>query len=114
MYASRRIPTVSIALAFAAKYVGFFIGPNAGHLRWEAPPLKFTKACMRWRAFLLGVLYDISAYRTYCLSIISFISQLAALPGCALDAEVRALRLFADRGVCTPPMISSSGTCRFS
>ena len=74
------------------KYLGFYVGPDKGDRSWEEPTEKFLKRCELWGAQGTGLFYQTTAYNTFALSTLTYISQLESPPASTLQAEIKGLR----------------------
>ena len=88
-------PWKDVQVTYAAKYLGFMVGPQAGPKQWSGAINKFRSRCQAWRQLHLGLQYDARIYRVFCFSVLSFIWQLQGVDKSVLDAENEALRIFA-------------------
>lgn len=79
----------------AGKYLGFWIGPDRHDISWQSPFKKFRTRTKTWAGQRLGIPCNTMVYKTFCLSVLSFIWQLDALPQRAKEDELWALRRFA-------------------
>ena len=79
-------------IARAGKYLGFMVGPEKGDSSWEGPTEKFLQRCQLWEAQGTGLCYHATAYSTFAVSTLSYVSQLEAPPEHTLRAEVQGLR----------------------
>ena len=76
----------------SGKYLGFCVGPDKGDSSWEEPTEKFLKRCALWGAQGTGLFYQTTAYNTFALSTLTYISQLESPPAVTLEAELKGLR----------------------
>jgi hypothetical protein len=84
-----------VKVDFSARYLGFLIGPESAGKIWDQAMIKYNARCLAWRHLRLGLQYDARVYRTFCISVLGFLWQLARVPPEVLDAEAGALRKFA-------------------
>ena len=70
----------AMQVSFAAKYLGFFVGPDKGTRSWTAPIRKYLDRAQQWGKLGLGLHMSIRAYSTYILSVLMFVGQLEPLP----------------------------------
>ena len=70
----------SITVAYAAKYLGFMLGPGKGTLTWTTPLRKMEDRARFWRSTGCGMLNTLLAYRVYIFPLIGFLLQLETLP----------------------------------
>ena len=85
----------NVGISFSAKYLGFYLGPEAGSQGWEQAIGKYSKRCELWCSLRLGMQYDARVYRIFCFSVLGFLWQLEQCPNSVLEAERIALRRFA-------------------
>ena len=84
-----------VEVAWHAKYLGFIIGPERADNSWKKASAKFTQRVVA-RAFLrLGMYMNASVYRSFCMSLFSFLWQLEDIPTEVLHLETWALRRLA-------------------
>ena len=82
----------NVAISFAAKYLGYLIGPDSYLHNWDAAVAKFRTRVLAWSEVHLGLQYDCRVYRVFMFSLFSFLAQLSVPPDTALQAEQWALR----------------------
>ena len=68
-----------VAIAGAAKYLGFYVGPGRRHMSWEGPLQKYINRAKLWGKQGLGMLLTIQAYQVYICSVLQFVAQLEPL-----------------------------------
>ena len=51
-----------MAIDRKAKYLGIYLGPEAGYTGWAEPLHKFTQRVMEWSRMHLGTQYDALVY----------------------------------------------------
>ena len=91
---ARAFPSwAGMTIAGKGVYLGFVIGPEAGHDSWTKPLAKYIKAAQFWGGLGLGMQYSVVAYTTYVLPILSYVAQICAPSDEALAYENRAIRL---------------------
>ncbi len=69
-----------VTVAGAAKYLGFYVGPDRGTLSWEDPLKKFLNRAKMWGKMGIGMLLTLQSYRVYISSVLQFVAQLEPLP----------------------------------
>ena len=82
----------AMQVAFSAKYLGVYVGPDKGTRSWHSPFAKFLSRAQQWGALGLGLHMTIRAYATYMVSVLLFVGQLEAIPTDFDDIEARACR----------------------
>jgi len=82
----------AMQVAFSAKYLGVYVGPDKGTRSWHSPFAKFLSRAQQWGALGLGLHMTIRAYATYMVSVLLFVCQLEAIPTDFDDIEARACR----------------------
>ena len=82
----------AMQVAFGAKYLGVYVGPDKGTRSWHSPFAKFLSRAQQWGALGLGLHMTIRAYATYMVSVLLFVGQLEAIPTDFDDIEARACR----------------------
>ena len=75
-----------------AKYLGFILGPARGDLTFDGPFRKVLRRAEEWGRLGVGLFGSATAYKTYVISLLTFVLQLDALPVQWPAAEERALR----------------------
>lgn len=76
-----------IGLDYKAKYLGFYLGPEAADSSWTKPLEKFRERVAVWSSHGLGPHYTLAAYFLYVLPVLLFVAQLEELPECWKHAE---------------------------
>ena len=76
-----------VSITHCAKYLGFLVGPTAGSHHWEAPLQKFVARLYKWSALPIGNFLRLKLFKSFSLSTLSFIMQLADLPTNAIDLQ---------------------------
>ena len=82
----------AVTVAFAAKYLGYLVGPQSHKNGWSAAIAKFRARVRQWEEVCLGMQYDCRVYRVFMFSLFGFLAQLTVPPKEALEAEKWALR----------------------
>ena len=82
----------AVTLAFAAKYLGVFVGPGKKNMSWEAPIAKYLKRAAQWGKMGLGMHMTLRAYKIYVASVLMFVAQFEEAPEEFEDAEKEACR----------------------
>ena len=67
-------------IAGCGKYLGFVIGPAAGHQSWKSALQKFHDRAEWWAQKHLGLFLNTQVYRVYIHSTLGFLAQLCELP----------------------------------
>ena len=70
----------AMQVAFSAKYLGVYVGPDKGIRSWQSPFAKFLSRAQQWGALGLGLHMTIRAYATHMASVLFFVCQLEATP----------------------------------
>ena len=76
-----------VSITHCAKYLGFLVGPTAGSHQWEAPLQKIVARLYKWSALPIGNFLRLKLFKSFSLSTLSFIMQLADLPTNAIDLQ---------------------------
>ena len=93
---SRRFPLwAGINVAGAAKYLGFFLGPERADLGFRKAIAKFSERARTWGQAGGGLFLNSHAYSVYISSVLLFLLQLDDLPATWPLAEESALRALA-------------------
>ncbi|CAK0869911.1 unnamed protein product, partial [Prorocentrum cordatum] len=79
-------------VAYRAKYLGFYLGPDRGHRAYEAPLRKFRERAKAWGEVGAGLLYTLTAYAVYVLPVLAYVAQLDSPPDNWKEIEVEAFR----------------------
>ena len=58
-----------VEIAFAAKYLGIWIGPEAHLHQWDAALSKYRDRCARWAVSTLGLHLSVRVYNVFVLSV---------------------------------------------
>ena len=74
-------------LRHSAKYLGFILGPASGKDSHNEPLAKYRARLEAWRNTEGGTFMSIMAYRTYILTVLTFVAQLANAPGDESERE---------------------------
>ena len=69
-----------IAVSTHGKYLGFMIGPGAGQSSWTKPLDKFVARAGQWASLHLGLFYNMTIFRPFIASVLTFVMQLEPLP----------------------------------
>lgn len=69
-----------LQITYAAKYLGFYLGPGRGQLTWQGPLKKFRERVEMWAKHGLGPHYTLAAYSVYIMPVLLFVAQLDAPP----------------------------------
>ena len=93
-----------IKVAGAAKYLGFYLGPNREHLTTLKPIQKYLDRATNWGKLPSGLFLATAAYSVYILPVLAFVLQLDELPPDWKQLEAKALRRMAPGpgNWCTP------------
>ena len=83
-----------VEVSYAARYLGFMVGPAACSCSWTKAMDKFKMRCRQWRQLHLGIQYDTRVYKVFCFSVLSFVMQLVEPEEDTVKTEHAALRLF--------------------
>ena len=86
---------VGIRIAGAAKYLGFYLGPQRGHLTTQQPVAKYLRRAQDWGGTPSGLFLASAAYSVYVLPVLAFVLQLDELPPGWEEHEAVALRRLA-------------------
>ena len=78
-------------LQFAGKYLGMYIGPEAGDKSWDSPLAKYVERCTYIKSLKLGLFFTICFYRMFAVSTLMFTSQFSRPPASVLVEESRQL-----------------------
>lgn len=81
-----------VEISWAARYVGFYIGPLRGTLSWSKPQSEFKRRVIARSSLHLGMHFSSRVYRTFCVALFGFLSQLEDIPESVLNDEPWALR----------------------
>eukprot|EP00959_Pyramimonas_sp_CCMP1952_P406226 8513427-Pyramimonas_sp.AAC.1 len=76
-----------------AKYLGIYIGPEAGDLGWQEPLRKFCSRTRSLRQMGLGLAVTLSTFQVMCLSVLQFVLQLYPVPQHVLKIYQETLQL---------------------
>ena len=77
----------------AGKYLGYVIGPGWGDLAWEAPIAQFLERVKTWRSINPGMFHTMQAYKSYIVSVLSYVVQLDAPPKLIEQVEQKAVNI---------------------
>ena len=99
----------NMQIASYAKYLGFFIGPGARDLSWNAPAQKYEERCREVRARGLGLVASAHFYNQLCITVLSFIGQLSYAPRRVLSLESKMVQTLAagPYNALTPPLLQN-------
>jgi len=81
-----------VNIAGAAKYLGFYVGPDKSDTSWSSPIKKYKDRAKQWGTLGFGMLLTLQAYQVYVSSVLQFIAQLEPLPYNFEDIERGAVR----------------------
>jgi len=82
-------------IAGKAKYLGGYLGPEAGNASWVGPLAKYLDRVKQWALLPIGLAHTLEAYRLYIASVLSFVAQFMSIPAEFKAAEALAVkRLF--------------------
>ncbi len=81
-----------VTVAGAAKYLGFYVGPDRGTQSWNGPLLKYLNRAKTWGKLGLGMLLTLQSYQVYISSVLQFVAQLEPLPQDFGDKERQAVQ----------------------
>ena len=82
-------------VAFAGKYLGMWIGPDAGDKSWIHCAAKYESRCRYIKNLGLGMWMTIALYNSLAVSVLQFVAQMLAPPRWILQLETRMLNLLA-------------------
>ena len=85
----------NVEIDWAARYLGFFIGPGKGARSWEKAQKEFTTRIRTWSSLHLGMHMNSRVYRAFCCSVLAFVWQLEAIPAEIYEEEKQAIRKMA-------------------
>ena len=88
-------PWKDISIKDSGKYLGFFVGPGAGLSSWDKPVRKYHQRAKDWSAMHLGLFYNTQVYRTFVVSVLSFVMQLMDDPPDLGEHFAQVVRLLA-------------------
>ena len=83
----------SIAIAFAAKYLGVWVGPEGAPQAWQEGVAKYRARPRRWAAGFWGMTLMTRIYNTYVFSVLSFVAQFYPPTEDVLETEREAIAL---------------------
>jgi hypothetical protein len=76
----------------SGKYLGLWIGPDGGTMRWNAPIAKYASRCEQIASLKLGLMHTMMFYRIFALPVLLYVGQFSEPPDTAFNAECAALR----------------------
>ena len=88
----------TVNIAWLEKYLGVYVGPEAGRKSLIAPTIKYLKAASKWKDKHLGLQYDVRVYCMFALSILQFYLQFHGI-----DDELKSAEKRATKGLFTGP-----------
>ena len=82
-------------IASAGKYLGVWVGPDAGNKSWNHCAAKYGSRCRYIKDLGLGMWMTVALYDSLAASVLQFVAQMMAPPRWVLQLEKRMLNLLA-------------------
>ena len=78
-------------IAYAAKYLGVWLGPESRGMTWDGAMRKFVDCARRWSVGAWGLHFMARIYNIYVVSVLSYIAQFYPPSAAVLAAERKAV-----------------------
>ena len=93
---TRSVPNWSSAqFSYDARYLGFFIGPEANNKSWKEPTTKFRQRAQAWSDRQLGLYCTATSYNVFALPVLTYLAQILTPPDETFLTENAALQKLA-------------------
>ena len=97
----------------SGKYLGFFVGPDAGMKSWDAPAEKWASRALQIKRTGGGLHFSVMMYNTTAVTSLSFVAQLVPAPSEVIKKGSSVLNSLAGcgRGALTPVCMHNLHLC---